>query len=72
MADRVEEEKEQINLMGSLPFQEPGDRIDALWRQIMVYKAFAEGDLSESRSRRAQAETAREKAEAKIPSLSGR
>lgn len=29
----------------------------------MVYKAFAEGDLSESRSRRAQAETAREKAE---------
>ena len=62
MADHDEEDDPQ-NLLRSLPIDDSPERVDALWRQIMVYKAFAEGDLSEAKARRAQAEAAREKAE---------
>lgn len=39
------------------------DKVDALWRQLMVYKSFGDSDLSDAKSRRAQAESAREQAQ---------
>ena len=39
------------------------DKVDSLWRQLMVYKTFADSDLSEAKIRRAEAEAAREQAE---------
>lgn len=46
-----------------LPVGGPPETVDELWRQIMVYKTFADADLSEAKMRRAQAEAARDKAE---------
>ena len=63
MAESDIKETEQLDLLRSLPLDDPEDKVDALWRQLMVFKTFAEGDLSESKSRRAQAEAAREAAE---------
>ncbi|MDA1228533.1 MAG: hypothetical protein O3A33_11315, partial [Chloroflexi bacterium] len=39
------------------------DKVDALWRQLMVYKSFGDSDLTDAKSRRAQAESAREQAQ---------
>ena len=39
------------------------EKVDALWRQLMVYKSFGDSDLSDAKSRRAQAESAREQAQ---------
>ena len=63
MAKNVDRTEEQIDLLRSIPLDEQPEKLDALWRQLMVFKTFAEGDLSETRSRRAEAEAARERAE---------
>jgi vacuolar-type H+-ATPase subunit H len=47
-------------------FSEDGpmeDKFDSLWRHLMVYKSFADSDLSEAKIRRAEADAARERAE---------
>ena len=61
MADSPEEQN--ANLLHSLPVDNPDDRVDALWRQIMLYKAFTDTTLTDAKARRAEAEAAREKAE---------
>ena len=63
MAERHDPNQEQLDLLRSLPLGDSSERMDALWRQLMVFKTFTEGDLSAARSRRADAETAREHAE---------
>ena len=63
MADYTDEGTDQMNLLRYMPSDESADRIDAMWRQIMVYKAFSDSELSEARSRRIDAEADREKAE---------
>ena len=63
MSDHVEQGKERLQPSRSLSPEDATEKVDALWRQMMVYKAFAESSLSEAKARRAQAEEAREKAE---------
>ena len=63
MADNIEDGNEKLDLLRSLPIDDSADPVDALWRQLTVYKALAENDMSEARGRRAQAESARERAE---------
>ncbi len=53
MADN-DDKMDQLDLLRTLPTNDATEKIDALWQQIMTYK-FADGDLSEARSRRAQA-----------------
>jgi F0F1-type ATP synthase membrane subunit b/b' len=45
-----------LELLGSLQDDTSSENTDSLWRQLMVFKAFSENDLSEARSRRAEAE----------------
>lgn len=55
---------DQLDLLRSLPIDDTAeDKVEVLWRQVMVYKSFADSDLSEAKARRAQAEMAREQAE---------
>ena len=63
MADHDDAGNDQINLLRYLPQEDSAEGIDALWRQIMVYRAFSDSGVSEARARRADAEAAREKAE---------
>ena len=63
MAEYDDDGADQVNMLRYMPSEESSDRIDALWRQIMVYKAFSDSELSEARSRRSDAESAREMAE---------
>jgi vacuolar-type H+-ATPase subunit H len=66
MPEEINESKEPLVLLGSFPLDDASgaeeEKIDSLWRQMMVYKAF-EQDLSESRARRAEAEAVRERTE---------
>ena len=63
MNTKDDQGKESLDLIASLPIDLTEQRVDALWRQVMVYKALAGPDLTEAKARRAQAEDAREKAE---------
>ena len=63
MANYIEEGKEQQSLRRSIPADDSSDRIEALWRQVMLYKTFSESTLADAKARRSQAEAAREKAE---------
>ena len=64
MPDETKKPDEDIELLPSLSMEESSDeKVEALWRQLMVYKSFAENDLAEARARRARAEAAREEAE---------
>jgi hypothetical protein len=66
MPEEHEEGKEPLVLLQSFPLDEhtaEEEKIESMWRQMMVYKAFADHDLSESRARRAEAEAVRERAE---------
>ena len=60
-----QDQSEPLVLLSSFPLEDTGaeeEKIDSLWRQMMVYKAL-EHDLTESRARRAEAESVREQAE---------
>ena len=64
MAEENSTAREQLEALRSLPLDDSSEeKVDSLWRQILVYKSFAETDLSEAKARRAQAETAREQAQ---------
>ena len=65
MSDDTKEVKDQLELLRSYPIDDSveHDKVDAIWRQLMVYKSYSEGDLSDAKSRRAQAEAAREQAQ---------
>ena len=39
------------------------ENVDALWRQLLVYKTFSDNDVSEARARRVEAEASREQAQ---------
>ena len=39
------------------------ENVDALWRQLLVYKTFADNDVPEARARRVEAEATREQAQ---------
>ncbi len=65
MSDEAREVKDQLDLLRSYPIDDSveHEKVDAVWRQLMVYKSFSDGDLSDAKSRRAQAEAAREQAQ---------
>ena len=64
MPDETKEAKDELSLLRSLPVDESTEeRVESLWRQLMLYKSSADSELSEARARRAQAEAAREEAE---------
>ena len=65
MSDESFEIKDQLDVLRSIPVDDntPEEKVDALWRQLMVYKSFTDTELSDSKARRAQAETAREQAQ---------
>ena len=65
MSEEAKEVKDQLELLRSYPIDDSveHDKVDAIWRQLMVYKSYSEGDLSDAKSRRAQAEAAREQAQ---------
>jgi vacuolar-type H+-ATPase subunit H len=64
MPGEVKETTDKLDLLRSFPLDDSTEeRVETLWRQLMVYKSFADGDLSEARARRAQAEVEREQAE---------
>lgn len=56
---------EQLNLLRSIPLDDSAqaEKIDALWKQMLVFKSLGASEVPDSRSRRAQAETAREQAQ---------
>ncbi len=57
MVAKMEQEgMPDLDLLGSLQDDASPENVDSLWRQLMVFKAFAENDLSEARSRRSEAE----------------
>ena len=65
MSEEAKEVKDQLQLLRSYTIDDSveHDKVDAIWRQLMVYKSYSEGDLSDAKSRRAQAEAAREQAQ---------
>ena len=64
MPDGAKDSKDQLELLRSLPIDESTEsKVEALWRQLMIYKSFSGGDLSEAKARRAEAEVSREQAE---------
>ena len=64
MPDDLKGPQDQMGLMRTFSNDEPmEDQVDSLWRHLMVYKSFADSDLSEAKIRRAEAEAARERAE---------
>ena len=66
MSDRNREPKNQIDLLRSLPLDSSTEeRVEALWRQLLLYKTAGATDLSDAKGRRAQAEASRAQAEAK-------
>ena len=42
---------DQLDLLRSLPIDDTAeDKVETLWRQVMVYKSFADSDLSEAKA----------------------
>ena len=69
MADDARDTDNRLNVLESLPLDESTEaKVGDLWRQLMVYKSFADGDLAEAKARRAQAEAAREQLAVEIVS----
>ncbi len=64
MSDDRGPNKDELELLRATSLDDSGeDKVDAQWRQLLVYKSFADNELSDARARRAQAETAREQAQ---------
>ena len=63
MADHAEDGSAQADLLRAFPIDEPGGKVDDLWQQVMVYKAFADSNVLEAKVRRTQAEEVRDKVE---------
>ena len=63
MGDHVEDKNVKVNLLHYLPPEDSVDRIEALWRQVMVFKAFSDNEVVEAKTRRGEAEAARDRAE---------
>ena len=64
MSDHAMKKREKLDILTSVPLEgSTEEKVDVLWRQLMVYKSFADSDLSEAKARRAEAEGAREQAQ---------
>ena len=64
MPDHGDKTRDNLELMHPLAADDSTEeKVEALWRQLMIYKSFSNNDLSESKARRAEAEVARERAE---------
>ena len=64
MAEEPKDAKAQLDLLRSMPLDNPtAEKVDTLWRQLMVYKSVSSDELTESKARRVEAENAREQAE---------
>ena len=48
MADHAEDGSAQANLLRAFPIDESSEKVDDIWQQVMVYKAFAEGNVLEA------------------------
>ena len=66
MADHAEDGSAQANLLRAFPIDESSEKVDDIWQQVMVYKAFAEGNVLEAKVRRTQAEEARDKVDSLV------
>ncbi len=69
MAEQDNEGADQLDILRWLPAEKSAERINALWRQMMVYRAFAGTDLSEAKARREQAELTKVEAEQEVAKL---
>ena len=63
MADELNEAKAQLDLLRSMPLDDTDEKVETLWRQLMVYKSVSGDKPRETKARRAEAENAREQAE---------
>ena len=64
MAEELKDAKAQLDLLRSIPLDSPTDeKVETLWRQLMINRSVSSGELAEAKARRAEAEEAREQAE---------
>ena len=64
MAEELKDAKAQLDLLRSIPLDGPTDeKVETLWRQLMINRSVSSDELAESKARRAEAEEAREQAE---------
>ena len=64
MAEELKDAKAQLDLLRSIPLDGPTDeKVETLWRQLMINRSVSSDELAETKARRAEAENAREQAE---------
>ena len=64
MPKNKDKTSDALDLLRSIPLDETiEEKVDTLWRQLMVYKSFSDSDRSEAQARRAEAEAVRATAE---------
>ncbi len=64
MPDESTYGNEQVDILRTYHLDDVSEEnVDALWRQLLVYKNYADGDASEARARRIEAESNREQAQ---------
>lgn len=64
MAEELKDAKAQLDLLRSIPLDGPTDeKVETIWRQLMINRSVSSDDLAEAKARRAEAEVAREQAE---------
>jgi hypothetical protein len=60
MTEIFDDKDDQLDLLRYLPGDGSEEGLDTLWRQIMVYKAFSDTEVTEAKARRVEAEDAQE------------
>ena len=64
MAEELKDAKAQLDLLRSIPLDSPNDeKVETIWRQLMINRSVSSDELAEAKARRAEAEDAREQAE---------
>lgn len=64
MAEELKDAKAQLDLLRSIPLDSPTDeKVETLWRQLMVNRSVSSDELAVAKARRAEAEDEREQAE---------
>ena len=64
MTDESKYTNDHVDILRSYHLDDVSEEnVDALWRQLLVYKTFADNDVPEARARRVEAEATREQAQ---------
>ena len=64
MAEELKDAKAQLDLLRSIPLDSPNDeKVETIWRQLMINRSVSSDELAEAKALRAEAEDAREQAE---------